>query len=59
MKLHLYGIGDNVTHWFKNEYITPIGPLNVEQINEKRNHNSLMIEIASSLDDVEFDDIKK
>ena len=58
MKPHISRIGYNVTHWLEHEYTTPIGPLNVKKMNEKRNQNSLMIEIASTLNDVESDDIK-
>lgn len=49
---------DNVTHWFEHEYSTPDGPLTMEKMNEKRDHNSLMIDISSALNDAEFDDIK-
>lgn len=58
MKLHLSGIGDDVTHWLENEYVTPVDPLTMDQMNEKRNHYSMMIYIASSLTNVEFDDVK-
>lgn len=58
MKLHLFGIGDNVTQWLENEYPTPASPLTMEKMNDKRNHNSMMIDIVSALNDVDFDDIK-
>ena len=58
MKLHLSGIGDNVKHRLENEYTTPIGPLIVEKMNEKRNHNNPMIEIVYFLNDAKFNDKK-
>lgn len=57
MKLHLSSIGDDVTYCLENEYTTPSSPLTIEKMNEKKNHNSPMIDISSSLNDVEFDDI--
>lgn len=59
MELHLSGIGDNFRQWLENDYVTPDCPLTIEKMNEKRNHNSVMIDIASILNDVEFDDVKK
>ena len=58
IRLHLSNIVDNITQLLENEYTTLVGTLIVEQMNEKRNHHSMMIEISSSLNDVKFDDIK-
>ena len=38
--------------------MAPTGSLIVEQITEKKNHNIMMIDIASTLTYVEFDEVK-
>ena len=58
MRLHLASIGDLGCKYLEEEYITPIGTLSVGDIVDKRNHNTMMIDIASTLSYEEFDEIK-
>ena len=58
MRLHLATISDSGCKYLDNEYKTPTGTLSVEDIAEKKNHNIMMIDIASSLNYVEFDEVK-
>lgn len=58
MRLYLSGIRDYALYYLDNEYTPPHRPMTIEQMKAKQEHNNLMIEIASSLNDVEFDDIK-
>ena len=58
MKLHIPGIRDNIAHYLNNEYTPPIAPMTMKQMIKKRNHNIMMIEITSTLNNVKFDDIK-
>ena len=51
MKLHLSSIGDDVTHWLDNEYVTLTIPLTMDQMSDKRNHNSMMFDIESTPND--------
>ena len=58
MRLHLASIGDSRWKYLDEEYTTPTGTLSVGDIVEKKNHNTMMIDIASSLSYDEFDEIK-
>ena len=55
IRLHL---GDSNLKYLDSEYTTPSRTLSVEDISKKKNHNIMMIDIASSLNYVEFDDFK-
>ena len=58
MRLHLASIGDSTWKYLDEDYTTPTGTLFVGDIAEKKNHNTMMIDIASSLSYEEFDEIK-
>ena len=58
MRLHLASIGDFGCKYLDEEYTTPIGTLSIGDITKKKNHNTMMIDIASTLSYEEFDEIK-
>ena len=58
MKLHLETIGDTCMKYLKKKYMAPTRTLTMDQIVEKKNHNIMMIDIASTLNYVEFDEVK-
>lgn len=59
MRLYLSRIRESTLNLLDNDYTPPpTGPLVVDQIREKHEHNSVMIKIAYSLSVVEFNDIK-
>ena len=58
MSLHLASIGDSGCKYLDEEYIAPTSTLSVGDIAEKKNHNTMMIDIASTLSYEEFDEIK-
>ena len=58
MKLHLETIGDMSLIYLENKYVGPSGPLTMEKIMKKKNHNIMMIDIASTLNYAEFDEVK-
>ena len=58
MRLHMASIGDSRCKYFDEEYIDPTGTLSVGEIAKKKNHNTMMINIASALSYEEFDKIK-
>lgn len=58
MRLHLASIGDLGCKYIDQEYTIPTGTLTIEDIAEKKNHNTMMIDIASALSYEEFDEIK-
>ena len=58
MRLHLASIGDSRCKYLDEEYVAPTGTLSIGDIIEKKNHNTMMIDIASSLSYKEFDEIK-
>ena len=58
MRLHLASIGDSRCKYLDEEYTAPIGTLSIGDIVEKKNHNTMMIDIASGLSYEEFDEIK-
>ena len=55
MRLLLAIVNDLGCKYLNTEYKTPIGTLSIEDIVEKKNHNIMMIDIASSLSYAEFD----
>ena len=58
MRLHLATITDSSLKFLENSYKAPIGRLTMEHITKKKNHNIMMIDIASTLNYAEFDEIK-
>ena len=58
MKLHLGGIGDHAQSTILVEHVDPIGVPTTEDMKKKKEHNQAMLEIFSTLNYVEFDDIK-
>ena len=58
MRLHLASIGDTGLKYLDVKYVEPIGTLSVNDISEKKTHNTMMIDIAFSLRYEEFDEIK-
>jgi hypothetical protein len=44
--------------YLDEEYVTPSGTLSINDIVDKKNHNTMMIDIASALSYEEFDDVK-
>ena len=58
MRLYLASIGDSGCKYIDEEYIAPTSTLSVGDIAEKKNHNTMMIDIASTLSYEEFDTIK-
>ena len=58
MRLHLATISDLACKYLDEEYQTPTRTLSVADIDEKKSHNIMMIDIVSALSNVEFDEIK-
>ena len=58
MRLQLATISDSGCKYPDARYKTPTRTLVVEDIVEKKNHNIMMIDIASALSYVEYDEIK-
>lgn len=58
MKLHIIGIGDSTWHSVENGYIVPTGPLTMDQLRERKEHNKAILEIASTLSYSEYEDVK-
>ena len=58
MKLHPGGLGDHEKSTIIIEHVNPVGALTTNDLKKKKEHNQAMLEIASSLSYVEFDDIK-
>ena len=58
MRLHLASIGDLGLKYLDAEYAKPSGKLSANDIVEKKTHNNMMIDIASTLSYEEFDEIK-
>ena len=58
MRLHLASIGDIGLKYLDEEYVTPTSTLSINEIAEKKTHNTMMIDIASALIYKEFDEIK-
>lgn len=49
MRLHLVTINDSSLKYLDTAYTAPTGKMTVEEITEKKNHNIMMIDIASAL----------
>ena len=58
MKLHLGSIGDYAQTSITLDHVTHVGPLTANDMNKKKEHNQAMLEIASALSYVEYNDIK-
>ena len=58
MRLHLVTISDSICKYLDAKYKTPTGTLLVEDIAKKKNHNIMMIDIASTLSYGKFDQVK-
>ena len=58
IRLHLASIGDTRLKYLDAKYVTPSSTLSVNDIAKKKTHNTMMIDIASTLSYEEFDDIK-
>lgn len=58
MQLHLSRIGDNAFHYLDNQYPPLNPPIILDGMNQKKELNSLIIEISSLLNDVDFDDVE-
>ena len=57
-RLHLATISDSSCKYLDFEYKTPTGTLSIEDMAEKKNHNIMMIDIASALSYAELDEVK-
>ena len=58
MKLHLGSISDYAQTSILVDQVTPARPLTAEDLRKMKEHNQAMLEIASALSYVEYDDIK-
>ena len=58
MRLHLASIGDSGLTHLDAEYVTPSSTLTIGDIANKKTHNTMMIDIASTLSYDELDDVK-
>ena len=58
MKLHLGSISDYAQSSIVTEHVDPTSTLTAEDLKNKQEHNQIMLEIASTLNYAEFDDIK-
>ena len=58
MRIHLETIGDSRLKNLDSKYKAPIGTITIKEIVEKKSHNIMMIDIASSLNYVKFDEVK-
>ena len=58
MKLHLGAIGDYAKSSLGIEHVDPTSPLTIDDLNKRKEQNQAMLEIASTLSYVEFDDVK-
>ena len=59
MKLHLGSIGDYAQTSITVDHVDPTGPLTADDLSKKKEHNQEMLEIASTLNYVEYDNIKR
>ena len=57
MRLHLSSIGDTRLKYLDAEYVEPSSTLSINDIVEKKTHNNMMIDIASTLSYEEFEEI--
>ena len=58
MKLHLSSINDIGLFYLENRYVPPPKPMNMKKMKKEKDHNIMMIDIASSLNYSKFDDVK-
>ena len=58
LKLHLGSISDYAQTSILDDHVTPIGPLTIEDLKRRKDHNQAMLETASALRYAEYDDIK-
>ena len=58
MRLHPASIGDTKLKYLDEEYVSHTSTLSINGIPEKKTHNTMMIDIASTLSYEEFDEIK-
>ena len=58
MRLYLETIGDLGLKYLDTKYMPPTRTMSIEKIVEKKSHNIMMIDIASSLSYGEFDEVK-
>ena len=58
MKLHLGLIGDYAQTSIIVDHTDPAGPLIVEDLRKKKEHNQVMLEFSLALSYAEYDDIK-
>ena len=58
MKFHLGSISDYSHTSIIVDHTNPTGPLTTDDLSKKNEHNQAMLEIASALSYVEYDDIK-
>ena len=58
MKLHLGGIRDYTQSTMTTNNVDSFGSLTIDDLKKKKEHNQAMLEIASTLSYVKFDDIK-
>ena len=59
MELHLGSIGDYAQTSIIVDHIDHVEPLTIDDMTKKKEHNQEMLEIASALSYVEYDDIKE
>ena len=58
MKLHLGSIGDYTKTSIIVDHVDAVGPLIVDDLSKKKEHNQAMLEVSLALNYVEYDDIK-
>ena len=58
MRLHLATISDLGCKYLDTKYKTPTRTLSVKDIDEKKNHNIMIIDFASTLNYAKFDEVK-
>ena len=58
MKFHLGSISNYAHTSISVDHVTPTGPLTIEDLRKRKEHNQAILEIASTLSYVEYDDIK-
>ena len=58
MKLQIGGLGDHAQSTISSEHVDPTRALTIDDLKKKKEHNQEMLEIASTLIYVMFDDIK-
>ena len=58
MNLHPGGLGNNAQSTIITKHIDPTGALTIDDLKKKKEHNKAMLEIASIVSYIEFDDIK-